>query len=312
MLGLITAVWLGVSPAPGNLGLESPREPTPIVGGGPVEPGTWNEVLGIQASGFLCTGILIQPRIVLTAAHCLKDINRAVTYFGDDIDSPTVVNGVQWAAHPDFCPTCSTEIFDYGYIILDRTIDIGKPFPEPITDQDEWDEFMQVGQTVSLVGFGTDDSPASEGFGLGIKRIVETEITDLTVNGRELRAGTDGKDSCGGDSGGPAMIRLEDGRWRVAGVLSRGTNPCGNGGYYGVPYPALEWLQEETGYDVLEGECESFRCLQLAEPVDEGCGSCRAQGDRTSVAWLVLLLLGARPRRRTAAESRSSATIMGC
>lgn len=275
-----------------------------------MEPGSWNEVLAIQASGFICTGILIGPRLVLTAAHCLDNISRATTYFGDDLEAPTVVTGVEWAAHPDFCPTCETELYDFGYIILDRTIDIGKPYPEPITEQEEWDEWMRVGQAVTLVGFGTDGSSAAENYGLGVKRIVETEITDLTKHGRELRAGTDGKDSCGGDSGGPAMIRLPDGRWRVAGVLSRGTDPCGRGGYYGVPYAALEWLYEATGYDVLEDSCDGFDCLVLADDEEGGCRIDPGAPTRTSGLVMPLLLMFR--RRRPAARRRESARISEC
>lgn len=301
MLRLVPILWVGLAPAP-ELSTSPPDE-APIVGGEPVEPGTWPEVVAFDGTT-RCTGVLVTPTLVLTAAHCLENAFRATTYLGETIEGAPSASAQRWAIHPDFCRTCPSEMFDFAYIVLDQPVYIGKPYPQPIVDQREWDETMTLGRQVTLVGFGSDGTGPNEQGGAGIKRVVTTRITDFTEHIREFRAGEGGKDSCAGDSGGPAMVQLPDGRWRIGGILSRGTSPCGNGGYYGVPYPALEWLNEETGYDVLDGECESFKCLRLEpeEPralpsVLPSCGVTPVPGDPLA-AWALIVPL---VRRRTRA-----------
>jgi MYXO-CTERM domain-containing protein len=125
---------------------------------------------------------------------------------------------------------------------------------------------------------------------------MSTPIDHFTSSGLEFRAGGEGQDACGGDSGGPAFIKLESGEHRLAGVTSRGVRPCGTGdSVYGVPYPILTWLREETGADLLPAACPDGDCLKTAQP-DEGC-DCRTNGDIGALALVFMLALGRRRRR---------------
>ena len=58
------------------------------------------------------------------------------------------------------------------------------------------------------------------------------------------------RDSCNGDSGGPAYIQAEDG-WYLAGATSRATassrRPCGDGGIYTTVSAHLEWVRSVPG-----------------------------------------------------------------
>jgi secreted trypsin-like serine protease len=58
------------------------------------------------------------------------------------------------------------------------------------------------------------------------------------------------KDSCKGDSGGPAYIDV-DGEWQLAGATSRGTckarRICGDGGIYTRVHAYVDWIESVAG-----------------------------------------------------------------
>src|SRR5690606_21219336 len=139
-------------------------------------------------------------------------------HFGDNLVSGMVVIAEDWGAHPDFClpKDCGDDIHDFAWIRLPTPIDNIDPIL-PITDQAEFDEVMQVGTELWFVGFGQDDEGT-----IGTKREVSASLTSFNDTGREFRAGGGGKDTCYGDSGGPALVQLASGQWRLAGVISRG------------------------------------------------------------------------------------------
>lgn len=115
----------------------------------------------------------------------------------------------------------------------------------------------------TLAGFGYNDPMAPVGFGTQRKVTVnlgpiQTGASDHTALGVELGydpatefvAGRKnlGRDSCNGDSGGPAYIDLADGSRRLAGLTSRATTEakanCGDGGIYVRPYKYSAWIIE--------------------------------------------------------------------
>ncbi len=247
-----------------------------IFGGDPVESGAWPAVVTIRTSK-LCTGTLVAPNLVLTAAHCFTPAPSGVIHvdFGDSIGDPdfTLV-ATDWATHPDFClpDTCDRDLHDFAWVRLPVDVDVTPILP--ITDQLEYDELMVDGHALTFVGFGEDEAQVT-----GIKREVASNITSFNESGREFRAGGDGKDTCFGDSGGPSLGQLADGTWRLAGVLSRGGD-CGKGGIYGVPLPELCWLRDSSGVDLLPEGCAACDCVDIAPDRDEGC-KCSAGARRT-------------------------------
>jgi MYXO-CTERM domain-containing protein len=303
----------------GRLGVAAePPPPAPIYGGTSVPAGEHEAVVAIHTGGALCTGTAVTPHLVLTAGHCLDgvtDPSRVDIMFGTDATNPAdETSATSIGVHPDFCPDedCPEyEIFDYGYAMLAGTVSVDGGFPLPITDQDEWDQLMLPGQTVTLVGFGEADvddegNPYEEGAeeSLGIKRKVDVGIVSFTESGFEFFAGGDGKDSCIGDSGGPALVTLEDDTIRLAGILSRGYDPCGKGGYYGVPFPALAWLEEETGENLLPESCNDGSCVDTTVPQrEQGC-ACTATPTAPGVLSIVLGIALSRRRRGRAAGAR--------
>ncbi len=301
----------------GSSELQAPR----IYGGEPVADGEYNEVVAVLVGSTLCSGVAISPRYVLTAAHCLDEspnVASIAVVFGNALNDQlpgSPVDAVRYEIHPDYCGgDCGGDERDFGFIELAQNISV--PFPGIIDDQANYDAYVGIGDRIDLVGFGRDENGNQ-----GVKRIVNVPLTKYSEAGTEFYAGGDGKDSCSGDSGGPAFVTLAGGERRLVGILSRGFD-CGKGGVYGNPYTVACWLRERTGVDLVSSSCSACDCLTLHQKRDEdaGCGGCDLavprQGQRhdggsaqrwgSTDSWAAAIGLGAlltllRLRRRRAA-----------
>lgn len=224
-----------------------------IVGGRMVLPGSYPECCLIGQSHrngtktWHCTGTLIAPRVVLTAAHCWDppDYKVNVVALGAEnmanLSQAEIVGVRRMVVHPDYA---RSDHHDVAVLILRRE---AKTKPVPLASE----AALKAARRVTLVGFGNNDLKSSRGF--GIKREVNVRITHLRrketddfddaeeelgfESDLEFVAGGDGFDSCNGDSGGPAYIG-EGAKRLLAGVTSRPLDtfdeeqPCGDGGIY--------------------------------------------------------------------------------
>ena len=307
---LVTVAFSGLGvahAAPDDLA-DAPRPPSPIVGGEPTETGDFDGVVAVVAGSGLCTGTVVAPRLVLTAAHCLAGLRQDTdveVYFGEEITAANSVEVVDYGVHPMFCPDCKEDIYDYGYVVIASDFTVPGGFILPITTQEEWDEAMVGGREVTLVGYGEDPEVDALNKGIGRKREVTTTIRRFSDRGLEFYAGGMQQDSCNGDSGGPAFVRVGDGTMRLAGITSRGSNPCGDGGYYGTPYPALCWVRNETDVDLIGAACAACDCLDIATDDDEGCAVARPRAtDEGGEPLALLVVLGALQRLRSRRRQR--------
>lgn len=273
--------------------LPAPAEP--IVGGQPVAAGEWKAVVALDIGGSTCTGTYIGERVVLTAAHCIpKSYSPTAIFvkFGHNAKmAEQTILSENFAIHPDYCSDlsqCSEDIFDFAAVVL-KTEPVGVEPIQVLATQAEWDESVGFDAPTTILGFGIDGDG-----NLGILQRAETTISRFSLTGREFRAGGDGVDACIGDSGGPALVQLSDGSYRLAGVASRGLE-CGKGGFYGVPEPAFCWLAAETGLDLARDTCGPCGCLDTDPTRNEGC-----QIGPTQLwwSWLPLALLGLQLGRR--------------
>jgi endonuclease G len=229
----------------GAIAVPPPSQLERIVGGNRVRAGGIPSCVCIgSATEWSCTGVVVAPRVVLTAAHCGAEITRIL--IGDQV-TPSITGRVvkvrQAFIHPNYRPHPFNEN-DINVLILDAPAAI-PPAPLATTAQ------VAAAATIHLVGFGYNDPTLPKGF--GVKREVDvpmgpvkrsnadnlTQFEALTGfhSNYEFVAGRKGlgKDSCNGDSGGPAYIDTDFGLV-VAGLTSRATRdanvPCGAGGIY--------------------------------------------------------------------------------
>lgn len=234
-----------------------------IIGGDRTQPDEYPDcclvgrTLSDGTREWFCTGVLVHPRVVLTAAHCQDPtfaINRVALNALDQKSlrdaeirrvQRVVVNPGYHAHRPGN---------DISVLILKNDADVE---PTPIASTAE----IAAATKTMLVGFGNTDVKATKGF--GIQRKVEVDILHVRraagddldeaeealefESDFEFVAGGNGHDSCNGDSGGPAYI-LVDGVRKVAGLTSRATegvtNPCGEGGIYTRVDTLREFINE--------------------------------------------------------------------
>jgi len=309
VLATVFASVLAPGTAAAELGpLDSPGpDLEPIVGGVPTQADELDAVVALRTANQLCTGTLISPTVVMTAAHCLDDAapNSTVTVqFGPVAGGGDSVLAERFGVHPQYCDQCTEERYDFAYVELSEPYVPEGGYVEPIVLQAEWDEAMRLGNVVLVSGYGTEDPLDQTPITEPTKRKVTTTITDFTDQGFEFFAGGTGRDTCSGDSGGPAIVQLGNGLRRLAGVTSRGKVPCGDGGWYGVPFASLLWLTTETGVDL---GCIYAGCLDTRPAEDEGRCSVGRPGSGTPWA-LLLLIAGARARRSAGRRRRGPST----
>ncbi len=248
----------------------TPPELHRIVGGDLVPPGGFPSCCCIgNATGWFCSGVVVAPTVVLTAAHCGQNITRVMV--GGNKVLPCLDAGARQIGvravriHPGYRARPYHEN-DITVLILAAPSNVP---PTPLATIGE----LQAATDLELVGFGYNDPVRPLGF--GDKRRVVAPLGPIQLSsGDDLgrlpsvlgfhpeyefvggRKGL-GKDTCNGDSGGPAYIRDGGGRFVLAGLTSRSTREatvsCGDGGIYVRPDVFRCWIQEVLTSAGLEG-----------------------------------------------------------
>ena len=154
-----------------------------------------------------CTGVLVAPGVILTAAHCaLAESALDIEVFvGSDVNaSGGRFHGVvAQAIHPGYDE--QTFDNDLALLWLDEPMTV-----LPIVRGDE----PSVGELVTVVGFGGDENG-----GGGQRRIGTSQVE--SISGDLIRTVAAPSLACGGDSGAPA---LRDGK--LVGLVRSGDPQC--------------------------------------------------------------------------------------
>ena len=215
LLALVLAVGCG----PDRSAVDESRasRTSPIVGG--------TSFAGLPGVGALlidgevaCTATLIAERSVLSAAHCLDGVSASSLLFliGANAARPDHVLRVsEVRPHPAYDPARATH--DIGLIRLSADAPVD-PVPVLTRHMDaSW-----AGTELFFVGYGVTSKRSLAS--AGKKRAVWMGIS--YVSARTFDYEDAGKNTCFGDSGGPAFYLDEEGRHFVAGVTSYGDESC--------------------------------------------------------------------------------------
>jgi secreted trypsin-like serine protease len=187
-----------------------------IVGGQPTSGYAAVGALTRDGAPF-CTGTVVTKRAVVTAAHCLagQSASRIRFALGPSARSPQASVAVsRIVVHPSWDPRAIKN--DIGVVILAQDAPV-TPVAVNSSMSSSW-----VGRSLEFVGYGATNGYT--GGGSGTKRVVSIPISE--VGSTQFAYVDDTRNTCFGDSGGPAFARDENNNLVLVGVTSYGDRTC--------------------------------------------------------------------------------------
>jgi len=185
----------------------------PIVNGelDPYDPGV--VALTFNGSSF-CTGTMVSPRVVVTAAHCVDgvtDFTRLRVQVGVRLGDGATILVIDGKVHEQYQGGSN----DIALLLLDEP---GPAIPWPVSTTPFDATFL--GQNTRIAGYGATDP---DGGGDGNKREGLSAISSF--DSLDFEYTSNPSQTCFGDSGGPAFLTIDDVEYLI-GVTSRGDSEC--------------------------------------------------------------------------------------
>ncbi|KYG65961.1 hypothetical protein AZI86_02520 [Bdellovibrio bacteriovorus] len=200
----------------------------------------------------ICTGAPIASDLILTAAHCVENVDKAVAVFNNDISCESGINVTR-----DGVPVVTTVVHE-GYTGKAATDDLAVvkiqkniPADYPINKIYQENSVLSS-DSVTLIGYGSTGKKGSGG-GSGFLRTVNKSyshdvVTNSYLSGRDrMWISQKEQGMCYGDSGGPVFFEV-GGELQIAGVNSAVRGDTDDtmcmGEAYAMYMPAYkEWLK---------------------------------------------------------------------
>ncbi len=217
-------------------------------------------------NGALCTGSMIKPNIVLTAAHCLElppksKLNAAIVFFSTDFHAVMKEIGAGDKTHARaIVKVQRNEQYlkgkgsdnDVGLIRFAGDVPAGFQVANMPTAQVA--AALHAGATVTLSGYGVDKyvmgtngtTKTSEPIGTGdgiLRQVSGIKLLALSQDQNEMQFDqSTGAGACHGDSGGPAYLVDSNKKAYLVGVTSRGEGLCNQSSVYSSVFGYSKWI----------------------------------------------------------------------
>ena len=173
---------------------------------------------GFDGGAYLCSGTVISPTYVLTAAHC---------FFSGIYSASVQINGrtiraTAYEVHPSVSSNETAVFNDVAIIRLASAAGVPS-VPIVVSRQ------LESGDIISIFGYGQTESQSDSNNTLGTLRSGEMEIADVTSDHLIASYSGNGSNTCLGDSGGPALLSFEGGVGIVGMTSSGSREDCSAG-----------------------------------------------------------------------------------
>ena len=264
--------------ATGSLGCESrsgepPVSQTvlPIVGGNLATACQWPTAIMLVEESVGCSGALVHPRVVVTAAHCLAGEGSTPSAIGLGETRSA------WAKTVAVSDCYTHPVNDFGICILAE--DVTSIPIVPVMAPCEMSE-LTAGVPVVEVGFGVTGATDTT---YGTKKWIGGFVASAAPGEVDVNVTTGSQDGeYYGDSGGPLFFQMPDRTWRIVGEDWGSPNIDDThtprvSTYKSVPYH-VAWAEQVSGIDLTpchdaNGWNPTAACTGVPTNPGEGVGS---------------------------------------